>query len=431
MIRHSFSAALLCLGLTWSAQAQTSPTLPLSSSPTAILSLETAIEKAFAGSPSLAATRASLAAAVGTERQAGLLPNPELGIEAENIAGSGDYSGTKSGEFTYSISQKVELGKRPLRRRVAASEREVASIAMQAGKLDLARDVKLAYGEVLAAEEQVKLTQAQEKLAGEVLANVSKRVSAARDPLIYRTQAEVSQATAKMAYAQAQRNLLLAKKKLSSLWGGEALSQALDTSVLTKTGQPLPLETYQAKLAENPDLTRFTSMKLAKQAAVKLEKAQNIPDPSVNVGFRTFRESKEQAMTVGVSFPIPVLNQNQGNIAKARAELNQVESESQTASLSAEQNLQEAWQEWQAANQEATQLHDSIIPNADKAFSLSREGYERGRFSYLEILNAQRTLSEARGQYNQSLLRQLAAKAQVERLTAAPITTSIQQGETK
>lgn len=417
----SSGVVLLCLAVPAYAQP----------SPTHILGLNEAIQKAVISSPRLATARAALSAFQGAERQAGAWINPELSVEAENVAGSGAYSGTKSGEFTYALSQKLELGKRPARKRIASSEREVASIAMQAEKLDLARDVKLAYGDVLAAEENLKLTQAQEKLAGEVLANVSKRVSAARDPLIYRTQADVSHATAKMAYAQAQRSLQLAKKKLSNLWGGEALSQTLDATVLTRTEQPLPLETYQTKLAENPDLTRFTSMKLAKQAAVKLEKAQNIPDPSVNVGFRTFRDSKEQAMTVGMSLPIPVFDQNQGNIAKARAELNQVESESQSASLNVEQSLEEAWQEWQSAHQEATQLHDNLIPNAEKAFSLSREGYERGRFSYLEILNAQRTLSEARGQYNQSLQRQLTAKAQVERLIAAPINTPIQQEETK
>ncbi len=386
------------------------------------LGLAEAIQKAMANSPRIKAAEAVLSASRGAERQAGAWANPEVGVEVENLAGSGPYKGTKSAEFTYNLSQKVELGKRPARRRVAGAERETASIAVLAEKLDIARDVKIAYADVLAAERTLQLAEQQEKLAEDVLANVAKRVGAARDPLIYKSQAEVSLATARMARAQVMRDVQLTRKKLAALWGGEPLAQGLDESVLNSVEQPAPFETYKARLAENPDLTRFISMKLAKAAAIKLEKVQNIPDPSVNVGFRTFRESNEQAMVVGVSMPIPVLDQNQGNIAKARAELNQVENEGLTAGLDAEQALQEAWQEWELAYTEAKQLHDSIIPTAEKAFTLSREGYERGRFSYLEILNAQRTLYEARGQYNQSLQRQATAKAQVQRLTAEPVT---------
>jgi len=67
---------------------------------------------------------------------------------------------------------------------------------------------------------------------------------------------------------------------------------------------------------------------------------------------------------------------------------------------------------------------------------LSRQGYERGRFSFLEVLNAQRTLAEAQEQQVNAEQRQLNAKATVERLTAfrpIPVSTSstIPTGEPK
>ena len=388
------------------------------------LSLSQAIEKSLSQSPKLAAAKAALGATQGAALQADALPNPEVGFEAENLAGSGTYRGTDSAELTYSLSQKVELGKRPARRHMANANIETATAHLQSEELDIIRDTTIAYAEVLAAEKALELTKTQEKLAADVLTNVSKRVGAARDPLIYKSQAEVSHATAKLAQAQAQRNLTQARKKLSLLWGGEALTQSLDITALTSQTAPQSLEVYQTQLAANPNLTRFTSMKLAQQEAINLEKAQAIPDPSLNLGLRTFRESNERAMVVGISMPIPVFDRNQGNVAKARAEFNQIESQGTLAQLEAEQALLEAWQEWDLAAREATQLSSSVIPAAEKAYSLAREGYDRGRFAYLEILTAQRTLSEAQGQYTHALLRQVTARAQVERLTASHTATS-------
>ena len=75
-----------------------------------IIKLEEAIAKAIEASPRLQSSKAGLAAAKGAEQQAKYWPNPELEFEAENVSGDGQYSGTDSAEYTYSLSQKVEIG---------------------------------------------------------------------------------------------------------------------------------------------------------------------------------------------------------------------------------------------------------------------------------------------------------------------------------
>ncbi len=401
------------------------------------LGLEAAIDKALQGSPALAAAKASLSAAEGTERQAGLLPNPEIGLEAENLAGSGPYRGTDSAEYTYSLSQKIEIGgKRGSRRGVAGAERAATGRNLQAAKLDITRDVTVAYGEVLANGEKLKLVEAREVLAREVLDNVGKRVGAARDPLIYKNQAEVALATTMLERQKAQRDLQLAKRKLAAFWGENALLDTLDPAVLETVSEPQELQVYQARLADNPDLQRFDALREARAATLRLEKAQAIPDPTLSVGLRDFRESREQAMVVGMSLPIPVFDRNQGNIARAGADVLQAEQEARKARLEAEQALHEAWQDWQSAHAEAIELQKRIVPSAEEALMLSRQGYERGRFSFLEVLNAQRTLAEAQEQQVNAEQRQLNAKATVERLTAfrpIPVSTSstIPTGEPK
>ncbi len=396
--------------------------VPSWSQTSSTLSLSMAINQALQGSPALSSAKAALSAAEGTERQAGALSNPELGFEAENLAGSGEYRGTEVAEYTYSISQKVELGgKRTSRRSLAGAERQARHKDMQATQMDIIRDVTMAYAEVLVNEDKLKLASARESLAKDVLANVSQRVGAARDPLIYKNQADVTLATARLENQKVQRDLQLAKRKLASLWGDTTLNESLESTVLTSVTVPEPLNVYQSKLVANPDLQRYEDLRSAKAAAFQLEKNQNIPDPSFSLGVRDFRETGHQAMVAGVSLPLPVFNRNSGNIARAGAEITQAEQDAKQARLNAEQALHEAWLDWQTAHSEASELQTRIIPAAQDALTLSRQGYERGRFSFLEVLNAQRTLAEAEAQRLDALQRQLNAKATVERLTT-PIT---------
>lgn len=418
MIRYLLGITLICFGFNWNIEAQTSPTsAPVSD--TAILSLDSAISKALQGSPILAGAQASLSAAQGIERQSALFTNPEIAIEAENLAGSGPYRGADSAEYTYSLSQKVELGgKRSSRRSVAGAERLATTQNLRAVRLDVIRDTTIAYGQALAAAEKLKLVEAREALAKEVFENVNQRVGAARDPLIYRNQAEVALATTTLERQNAQRDVQLAWRKLSALWGEGALTQRLDSTTLSIIPKPQALDVYQAHLAESPDLQRYQNLRDAREATLRLEKAQSIPDPALSVGVRDFRESGHQAMVLGVSMPIPVFDRNQGNISRAGADVVQAEQAARQARLQAEQDLHQAWQDWQSAHSEAQQLRQRIIPSAEEALKLSRQGYERGRFSFLEVLNAQRTLAEAQEQTINAGLRQLTAKATVERLTA-------------
>ncbi len=401
--------------------------LPAWAQPSPTLTLSSAIGQALGGSPALSSAQAALSAAQGNALQAAAFPNPEIGLEAENLAGNGDYRGTNAAEYTYNISQKLELGgKRTARRAVAQAESEATGKTLAATRLDITRSVTMAYGDILALQEKQKLAEVRETLAQEVFSNISQRVDTARDPLIYKNQAEVSLATARLENKKIQRDIQLAKRKLASHWGGTTVTGALDGTVLTSTTAPQPLDTYQAKLADTPEIQRHEDLRNAKAAALKLEKTQNIPDPSFSLGIRDFRETGHQAMVAGMSMPIPVFNRNQGNIARAVAEVAQAEQDAIQSRLASAQTLHEAWLEWQTAYTEARELETRIIPSAKQALTLSRQGFQRGRFSFLEVLNAQRTLAEAQEQHINALHSQLNARATVQRLTASNIPTGDQ-----
>ncbi len=107
------------------------------------------------------------------------------------------------------MSQRFEIGgKRSARQAAAGKGFEIANLEYNSARLDLIRDVTIAYAEAVAAQEEVKL-------AGDVLQSVTKRVAAAAEPLIQKSKAEVALATSEIAFSKALRELAIAKKNLA------------------------------------------------------------------------------------------------------------------------------------------------------------------------------------------------------------------------
>lgn len=385
---------------------------------TGALSLKQAIQKAISNSPRLKSSEASFLASKGERRQAGALPNPEIGLEMENFGGKNDLRGFNSTESTLGVSQLIEIGgKRSARVGIAKQGVTLAQFDQEAARLDLIRDVELAYTEAVAAQEQVKIAEDEKERGTAMLKTVKQRVGAAREPLIQQSKAEVTFASSEIGVEQAKRSLTVAKKTLTALWGGTE-DFVLDSSHFFDIPQPEMLIASSDSLKKNPDLARFDNELLKSKAALELEKANEIPDPTISAGIRDFRDTGDKAFVMGVSFPIPVFNANRGNIEKAQQQLSKTQYEKGVSTLSLNANLVKEQAELETSYQQAIALKKKILPAAEKAFRQSRDGYGVGKLPYLEVLDAQRTLFDTREQYLNALKNYHRSHAEVERLTA-------------
>ncbi len=66
-------------------------------------------------------------------------------------------------------------------------------------------------------------------------------------------------------------------------------------------------------------------------------------------------------------------------------------------------------------------MRDEIIPAARSAFEVTNKGYELGKFGFLEVLDAQRTLFQNQVLYVRALANYQRLVNEIERLIAAPI----------
>lgn len=393
------------------------------------LTLDAAIAKALAQSPRLQGFGSSVAAAKGEQWQAGAWMNPEVGIEAENVAGQGAYKGFDSAEVTYGVSQQFQIGgKISAQENIAGKGVEIATLEQQAAALDVIRDVTTAYAEAVAAEENVRLATEQKELAEDVLKSVSVRVGAAAAPLMQKSRAEVERSTASIVQDKAARERTIALKNLAVLMGEPAPVFTLDHTAFYAIAKPDTVA-LDEKLKANPDIVRLNTSLEQSKGRLDLEKANAIPDPRLNVGVRDFRGSGDQAFVVGVSLPIPVFNANRGNITKARSEVSRAEQDNQQTTLNASAELTQARERMENSYLQAETLKTEILPSADTAFRLARDGYGLGRFPYLEVLDAQRSLFGVKQQQIAALKDFHAARASVERLTAAHMGMIPNKGE--
>lgn len=382
------------------------------------MSIDEAIVRVMEASPRLQSAVTGTDVAKGEELQASFLPNPELSLEAEDFAGNDQFGGTNSAEYTLSLNQKIELGgKRDARKKAAQASFAVAQENVSIERLNIIRDVHEAYLKILAETESVDLAVEQQQLAEDVLNSVNKRVNAAAESEIQKSKAEVTLANTLILKEQTSRQLQIARHSLAKLWGAATFNEQLDKSYLFKLEEPESYEYYVENLSNLPDMQRLSLESERKDSLYNLAKTERSADPTVSVGVRRFEEGSDNAFLVGLSIPLQVFNKNQGNIAKAQAEIVQTQSDSQQYELNLKQSLFENWQNWKTAYSEASHLKTKLLPAADKSFHLAQSAYERGRFTYLEVLDAQRTLINARDQYLNTLRRYHGARINVKRLT--------------
>lgn len=385
----------------------------------ATLALDQAIAWALEKSPVLGASVSRADAATASRSQAGALPNPEISIEAENIYGDGPYDGTGGAEITYGVSQLVELpGKRGNRVRVAEAEKAKIHYARDGARLDLIRDITIAYAELAAAQRDLDVLEQERILAGEVMDSVAAKVEAGKEPPIQKNKANIELSSSEIALDRARRALNTKRQTLKTLMGGDTGDFIIDPQTLPELAEPEPIDTYFSRLPQTPDARSFDADVMQAQSNLSLEKANAIPDPTLGFGVRQFREDDSQAFVAGVSFPLPVFNLNRAGIARAGHELNAAKLDQYGGRLSLESQLAAHYEEFVSAYREATALNNSVLPGAEEAFSFSRQGYDAGKFGYLEVLDTQRTLFQARRQANAAVLDYHRARAAIERMTA-------------
>lgn len=367
-----------------------------------VLNLNQALAIAYANNPELQAEISKARAMHGAFIQSGLYPNPQLALSGENIGGSGSYKGFESAETTLSVVQPIPLGGRLNYLKKATYADYLAAIArIQVQKTQIYTLTGKTYIDALYASEWHQVTKKLITLNKHIVDAIERRVTAGAGAVLDLNLARLRLGEARIQENKARRELLILQATLARLLGQE---EVLKTRLVDQ-GISHRLKSWsQIKQAidKNPQLIAMHKQVVAKRATITAAKKAVWPDLAIQLGARHFSDDQSNAAVLATSAQLPVSDRNQGNIARAEAEYTQSLQQLRGLSLSIKQNAYIAFLEAEQSDYEAHLVTHELLPLARKSLKVAQEGYQMGRYTYIELSTALNTLYEEERHYQQA-----------------------------
>ena len=380
--------------------------------------MDQALEAAFSNNPELAAAQWDIGIAQGDLQQAGLMPNPQVSWEAEDTR-------RNSRTTTVLINQQIELGgKRGARVDVASRNQDAVGIELERKRNVLRADVIQAFSSASTAQQRVLLARQSLELAERGLRVAQGRIKSGKTSPVEGTRAEVQLSEVRLELRRAERDEASALQQLALVMGAP-LPGFL---VVGDSSRSMPAVPDPLLLLDRIDRTaelRLAALQIdQREASLELERAQRIPDLTVSVGSQYDALERERVNVVGLSMPIPLFNRNQGNVLAAARRTDQARDLRNASELRLRTEIQTTLDQWRTANTEVASFNQTILPAAQSAVDTATRGFEMGKFNFLDVLDAQRTLISARTQYIQAITEATNAWVRIERIFGdiAPIT---------
>lgn len=323
--------------------------------------------------------------------QEGLWWNPEFEMEYENFGGEGQYKDENVLEKTFVVSQKLDFfGKKALQKETAKLGVKFAQKSFSQTEKEVLSKASNLYAQVLVAQNKVELSKRRVTLLEQMLESAQKRVSAGKASPIEKMRIESVYAHNKIEILENIQELKTEQRKLEALWNHQHIH--FDTALGNIENIPLlrPLNEIEESVLNNFIYQKSILEKEKLKNILALEKRKRWPDVVLGGGIRDFNETDEHAYVASLSFSIPVFDRNQGNIQRAKSEYEESRLSLEMLKTQIDVEFHDKYDYLDVLSQKIEVLKQEIRPMVDNSLELARQGYGQGRFSYLEVLDAEK-----------------------------------------
>lgn len=378
------------------------------------LTLATAVRLTLEHNRELAAAAREISGRDGAVLQAGLLKNPTISAEAEDIR-------RQERSTTLRVGQLFELGgKRNARRTAAALARDSATQDYELRRRTVILNVAQGFTELLAAQQQRALAQEGMALAERVLAAAARRVQAGKVSPVDETKARLGLALARVDVEQAMRDEQTARRRLTLFWGDAGPQFGHAVGDLEEAVTLPSLDTLRQRLRSSAVFLRADTDVAQRRAALALEQANRSPDIAVTAGIRKFAQGGENGLLVGVSIPLPLFDNNQGAILQAQQQVLQAQDVQHATQTRLLGDLAQTHDALVAVDAEIRLLRSDVLPASRSVLDAASKGFDYGKFSFLEVVDAQRSLVQQQRLYLRSLANRHRLIAEIDHLLDVP-----------
>jgi len=384
-----------------------------SAEPLAPLTLDQALDLLRQQNPELLAAALNIRAAHGDLTSARLLPNPTLSNQVGNFPlGRTNPPGLGVGQTVIEqvgVQEELPLWGRRGARVSAAGAREAQATNDRA---DLERrlvfETRSRFVAVLVTTERLRLARENLDRYRETVRVSSERRKAGDISPAELDKVSLEQRSFEREVADAETERTEAVAALLPLLG-------LDAGDVTVTGELTPPAArtdvdalVEEALARRPDLRALARAVEAADARLRLARAERWPDPTVGVQYThdQFTVSGDLANSLGtsLSLPLPLFNQNQGEIQRAEAEAMIARRELDKARLAIPQEVRTSVNTYVIASEETRRYETTYLSQAKDALRSTEASYREGAVSLLEFLEAERAYTQTQRDHLKALL---------------------------
>lgn len=373
--------------------------------PTNKLTFHDALALSLLNSPELNIARHEIKVSEAEAVQESKLPNPEFEFELENFSGRDELAGFKSAETLFAVGQSIELaGKRKKRSKSAELNHQLTIWDYRQQTLSVYAETAKSYLAVLAAQEKVLLSNELKGLAEKFRTTIEGRVNSGGLSKVELSRANIEVVTAEMDLGRAKNELQDARMELASLWGKDSpLASSLQGTIAVPSSLP-EIDLLETKLSQNPGISRLETEQALSTANFKLGKANGMPDADVSLGYRHMPNDDNGAFVAGFSIPIPLFNRNTGANRAAAERVIQTDWMAYDQKIQIKNQLKSDYRSLELQLEEIQNYEQLLTIEAQNAFEKISDGYNLGKYDFLDVLDAQRVLSEIRRDYMDLLL---------------------------
>ena len=392
------------------------------------LTLQAALDEALQRNPELAAIRASLEAQRLRPAQQGVLMPPML--EAQIWQWPIDTINPARVSYMFSAEQAFPgPGKRALRERLSQADVDVSAARLVSRARDVVADVRRTYAELFVTRQSVAVTNERIELLRQMADASQVRYAAGRTPQqdVLKAIVEISRLHETALADQARARL--AEARLNSLLARDPAAPIGALPVPREDIALRPLAVLQeAAIEQQPDLQVSRAEIARADAAVAVADSGRKPDFVVKGGYMLMGDERDAlTASVGITWPNAPWSRRGVDLARseARAEVTAARARYDADVNRVRLAVQEAYIRAESAGRRAALLRTSIVPQSSQALDVSRVGYQADRGEFLDIIDNQRVLAEARLGYLQALAELEQARADLERAVGGPVTESL------
>ncbi len=376
------------------------------------VSLEEALQLALKQNPTLMAQQAALFATKAGETTAALRPNPTMNFLAEQLRPG---QSQQDAQYTVNVGQPIELGgKRQRRIDSARAATQVTTYQLDDARRQVVLQVKSAFAAALIAREQLALAEANLKTLDDT--ERIQRIRAEKGDIseLELLRIQVQRFTFARDAADARQALAAARIALRTAAGSVNIAEdfevagdidfkevSLDRALLVRRA-----------LDNRPDLRAADADRERARADHRLARANAWWDITPQLEYQ--RIGPDNTIGIGFGFPLRIFDRNQGEIARAQAEITRVDAVREATALQVLAALDTDRQAALIQRERVISLRDVYLPKATQARDTVEYAYRRGGQSLLDFLDAQRSYRETALAHLQALGAYLGALYQLE-----------------